>query len=438
MVSSGGGLIVLPALALRQSGAKYRAWQHPGGSVARRAHIIGGSLGGLMAGLILRRQGWRVDIHERSATALSGRGAGIVSHPMLGDALAAAGVAVEPASLGVAVERRRVLDASGDVLLDRPFPQLLTSWDRLFQLLRGAFPDEHYHHGRTFLGLAQDAAGATARFEDGSSATGDLLVGADGFRSAVRAQLLAAADPTYVGYVAWRGMVPEAEMSAAAHDAIFDSFAFCLPEGEQMLGYPVAGPNNDLRPGRRRYNFVWYRPADKAGALRDLLTDESGRTYALSIAPPLIRRDVIAAMREAAGRTLTPAFAEVVGRTEAPFFQPIFDYAAPGLAFGRVALMGDAAFVARPHVGAGVAKAGADAMALAGALAAGGDVAQALRAYEAARLPVGARIIARARELGAYMQAQQASPEERRHAAAHRTPEAVLEHTASLRFLDDG
>jgi 2-polyprenyl-6-methoxyphenol hydroxylase-like FAD-dependent oxidoreductase len=406
--------------------------------VARRAHIIGGSLGGLMAGLILRREGWRVDIHERSATPLSGRGAGIVSHAILEDALAAAGVAVEPASLGVAVERRRVLAASGEVLLDRPFPQLLTSWDRLFRLLRGAFPDDRYHHGRTFVELAQDAAGATARFEDGSSATGDLVIGADGFRSAVRAQLLAQADPTYVGYVAWRGMVSEAEMSAAAHRALFDSFAFCLPEGEQMLGYPVAGPDNDLRPGHRRYNFVWYRPADEAIALRDLLTDETGRTHALSIPPPLIRGDVIAAMREAAGRALAPAFAEVVRRTEAPFFQPIFDYAAPGLALGRVALLGDAAFVARPHVGAGVAKAGADAMALAGALTAGGDVAQALRAYEAVRLPVGARIIARARELGAYMQAQQSSAEERRHAATNRTPEAVLEHTASLRFLDDG
>jgi 2-polyprenyl-6-methoxyphenol hydroxylase-like FAD-dependent oxidoreductase len=400
-----------------------------------RAHIIGGSLGGLMAGLILRRRGWRVDIHERSATPLSGRGAGIVSHPVLLDALAEAGVAVEAASLGVAVERRRVLDSGGVVILDRPFPQLLTSWDRLFQLLRAAFPDAHYHHGRNFTGLTQDATGATARFADGPDAAGDLLIGADGFRSAVRAHLLTPAEPIYAGYVAWRGMVGEAGMSDAAHDALFASFAFCLPDGEQMLGYPVAGPGNDMRPGRRRYNFVWYRPADAAEGLRDLLTDQSGGRHDLSIPPPLIRRDVIAAMRDAAERTLAPAFAEVVRRTDAPFFQPIYDYAAPRLAFGRVALMGDAAFVARPHVGAGVAKAGADAMALAAALE-GGDVPDALARYESVRRPEGDRIIARARELGAYMQAQQASPDERRHAAANRTPDAVLEHTASLRFLD--
>jgi 2-polyprenyl-6-methoxyphenol hydroxylase-like FAD-dependent oxidoreductase len=403
--------------------------------MTRQAHIIGGSLGGLMAGLILKRRGWRVDIHERSATALSGRGAGIVSHPVLIEALAEAGVAIDRATFGVTVDRRRVLDSLGAVTLDRPFPQLLTSWDRLFQLLRGAFPDEHYHHGRTFIGLTQDATSVKAHFAGAPDAAGDLLIAADGFRSSVRGHLLPGAALTYAGYVAWRGMVAEAVMSAAAHDALFTRFAFCLPEGEQMLGYPVAGPENDMRAGHRRYNFVWYRPADAAEGLRDLLTDASGKLHEFSIPPPLIRPEVIAAMRDAAERTLAPAFAEVVRRTATPFFQPIYDYAAPELAFGRVALIGDAAFVARPHVGAGVAKAGADAMALAVALDSGADLAIALQSYDAARKSEGERIIARARELGAYMQAQQALPEERRHAEANRTPDAVLERTASLAFL---
>jgi 2-polyprenyl-6-methoxyphenol hydroxylase-like FAD-dependent oxidoreductase len=404
--------------------------------VARQAHIIGGSLGGLMAGLILRQRGWHVDIHERSATPLSGRGAGIVSHTVLLEALNAAGITVDPHSLGVAVERRRVLQADGSVILDRPFPQLLTSWDRLFQVLRAAFPENCYHYGRSFSHVSAAANGAMAHFTDGPPVAGDVLIGADGFRSSVRAALLADPDPLYAGYVAWRGMVQENDLSDSAHAALFDSFAFCLPEGEQMLGYPVAGPDNELRPGRRRYNFVWYRPADQTTGLADLLTDQSGKTHTVSIPPPLIRAEIVASMRRAAEQTLAPAFAEVVMKADQPFFQPIYDYAAPRLAFGNVALMGDAAFVARPHVGAGVAKAGADALTLADALEGEPDVETALRYYEASRLPIGHRIIARARELGAYMQAQQASPEERRNAEANRTPEAVLEHTASLHFLD--
>ena len=179
---------------------------------------------------------------------------------------------------------------------------------------------------------------------------------------------------------------------------------------------------------------MWYRPADEGSELPALLTDEHGVTHAISIPPPLIRRDAIAAMRAAAERLLAPQFRAVVRLIEEPLLQPIYDLASPRLAFGRVAIIGDAAFVARPHVGAGVSKAADDAEALAEALDADADVEAALRRFEAARLPVGQRIIERARHLGAYLQATQ-SAEEQNRAARHRIPEAVLAETAVLDFL---
>jgi len=103
------------------------------------------------------------------------------------------------------------------------------------------------------------------------------------------------------------------------------------------------------------------------------------------------------------------------------------------MAFGRVAIIGDAAFVARPHVAAGVAKAADDAAALVAALAVD-EVAPALQRFEAARLPVGQRIIERARHLGAYLQATQTA-EERARSQRHSIPEAVLAETAVLDFL---
>jgi 2-polyprenyl-6-methoxyphenol hydroxylase-like FAD-dependent oxidoreductase len=103
------------------------------------------------------------------------------------------------------------------------------------------------------------------------------------------------------------------------------------------------------------------------------------------------------------------------------------------MAFGRAAIIGDAAFVARPHVAAGVSKASDDAAALAGALD-DGAVEPALRRFEADRLPVGRRIIERARHLGAYLQASQTA-EERARAGRHSIPEAVLAETAVLDFL---
>jgi 2-polyprenyl-6-methoxyphenol hydroxylase-like FAD-dependent oxidoreductase len=240
--------------------------------------------------------------------------------------------------------------------------------------------------------------------------------------------------PLYAGYVAWRALIAEQDIPQATHKQLFSYMTFCLPPGEQCLGYPVAGPDNDLRPVHRRYNLVWYRPAEETTELQDLLTDENGVTHTISIPPPLISRAAIAAMRDAAERLIAPQLRNIVRLIAEPILQPIYDLATPSMAFGRVAILGDAAFVARPHVAAGVSKAADDAVALADALARTDDVAAALKVFEAARLPIGQRIIERARHLGAYLQAEQ-TEEERARSERHGIPDAVLAETAVLDFL---
>jgi 2-polyprenyl-6-methoxyphenol hydroxylase-like FAD-dependent oxidoreductase len=211
--------------------------------------------------------------------------------------------------------------------------------------------------------------------------------------------------------------------------------AFSLPPGEQILGYPVAGPNDDLRPGHRRYNLVWYRPAEENSELKVMLTDGAGHVHEISIPPPLVRHEVVDAMREAAAKLVPPQFQQIVRLAAQPFLQPIYDLAAPQIAFGRVAILGDAAFVARPHVAAGVIKAAEDALALAAAVDATDNIEEALRCYERKRIGVGQRIIERARHLGAYLQAERRTSAERDFAARHRTVEAVMAETAVVDFL---
>jgi 2-polyprenyl-6-methoxyphenol hydroxylase-like FAD-dependent oxidoreductase len=272
----------------------------------------------------------------------------------------------------------------------------------------------------------QDSAGVTAVFSDGQRARGDLLIGADGWSSTVRAQFLPELRHIYAGYVAWRGLVDETLLSKATHAALFQRLAFCLPPREQMLGYPVPGVGNATEPGRRRYNFVWYRPVDEEAALPRLNTDATGFRHE-AIPPHLIRPEIIDEMRREARSLLAPQFAEVVWATRNPFFQAIYDLESPRLAFGRVALLGDAAFVARPHCGMGVTKAAGDAVTLTDALEeAGDDVAAALAAYEVRRVEFGRAIVAHSRHLGAYVQAQLNTREEHEMADRYKTPEAVM------------
>lgn len=400
----------------------------------RRAVIVGGSIGGLFTGLHLLRQGWEVTIHERVPVPLSGRGAGIVTHAQLFEALDSAGLAAGD-DIGVPTPGRVVLARDGSVAARRDLPQILTSWGRMYELLGAAFPEGMYHRGQNFLRYEEDAEGVTAHFDNGDPVRCDLLIGADGFRSAVRAQFDPAAQPLYAGYVAWRGMVEESALSDRALAEMFPYFAFCLPEGEQMLGYPVAGEGNDVQPGKRRYNFVWYRPADLATELPRLLTDRNGVVNEVSIAPNMIRDEIIAEMRDAAQRLLSPQFAELVARTAQPFLQPIYDLTVDRMARGRVVLVGDAAFVGRPHCGMGVTKAAQDAAVLAEVLDQTADIPAALERFNALRCATNTHVVNHARALGAYMQAQILSAEERENAERHRSADAVMRETATADFL---
>ena len=381
-----------------------------------RILVVGGSLGGLLAANMLLRAGHDVQLLERAGGSLDGRGAGIVTHEALFEGLRRAGVVVD-SGLGVSVASRRVLAADGQVEASLDMPQVLTSWSRLYALLKAQFPAERYHGGMTVLRVEQAATGVRVHCAPALQTAAepprdevfeaDAVVASDGIRSVVRQHLLPEVAPVYAGYLAWRGVCDEAVLSRHTLSTAFAHFGFGLPSGEQFIGYPVAGPNNATAPGQRRYNFVWYRAADEHTQLRALMTDADGEHHEAGIPPHKVSWRHIAAMREAGRSLLAPQLAEILEKTAMPFLQPIYDLVSPRIAHGRVALMGDAAFVARPHVGMGVTKAAEDAMALCDALAsAPDDIPAAWRAFEAQRLGPGTAAVERGRQLGAYMQAQ--------------------------------
>ena len=373
-------------------------------------------MSGLFAAAFLRQIGWDCDVYERSTVELVGRGAGT-------------------RDLGIEVPKRFAIDRQGRIVAERPLRQILTSWDRLQRLLRETVDPARYHLGWTFERVEQNGSGVRVHFNGGRTEDADILVGGDGIRSSVRGQVAPDLQPIYAGYYIWRGAPNEADLAPRTLKEIFPYFVFYLPPRQEVITYPISGFDDDQRPGRRRYNFIWYRVADPA-TLREMNIDENGVQHEYSVPPPLIRKDLIAQMHADARDIMPDVMFDCVTKIRQPFITPIYDFTAPAIVFGRVAMIGDAAANPRPHMGFGVAKAGNDAEALAHALANHDDIDTALKAYNAERQPIGNVIVNHSRKLGTHLGVNLRTAEDRRMHELLQSDAAMLDWIAVPNFLD--
>ena len=364
-----------------------------------RILIVGGSMGGLFAAVLLRRAGFDVTIAERSQHGLEGRGAGLVAQREVFDMLREIGVE-HVAQVGVTAQERIYLDRDDSIVHRQRTPQTQLSWDVLWRTFRALVPEDRYRIDTRAVSVSHGDQGGRVQYADGREESADLVIGADGIGSIVRAFVSGPQSlPRYVGYATWRGLVPEENIPPAAAHRLFERFAFCEMPGSHILGYLVPGADGATEVGRRRYNWVWYRRYSPDELAR-VLTDSDGVQRAFSLAPGHVRADVVEAMRADAEALLPSSFAAAVAAEPRPFIHAIFDYAPDHMVKGPVALMGDAAFVARPHTAMGVAKAAGDAFALRDALTRHRNVDDALKDYAAARVPVGQSIVAYGQRLG--------------------------------------
>jgi 2,6-dihydroxypyridine 3-monooxygenase len=362
--------------------------------------VVGGSIGGLTAGLLLRDAGHDVRIFERSPAELAQRGAGIGLLPETSRYLTeCAGVDID--DISIATSHIRYLSRDNSILHEEKHNYRFSSWNTIYrQLLSCMKPNDYVLNHELTSWSDVDASEVTVTFANGNTETSDLVVFADGVNSLARATLLPGATPRYAGYVAWRGMVHETELSNDTRTLLDDAITYFVYPNSHILVYPIPGLEGETAPGQRLFNFVWYRNYSTGGQLEDLLTDISGVQREVSLPPGAVAPHHIAEMQTHAKTHLPAAIAELIVKTQQPFIQVVFDLTIDQMAFGRTCLLGDAANLGRPHAAAGTAKAADDAWALTDALARNDDLLTALREYENSQLAVGHQLIERTELIG--------------------------------------
>lgn len=364
----------------------------------QRAVVVGGSIGGLTAGLLLRDLGFSVTILERNASELDGKGGGIVLQPEMLKWFRERS-SLSPDDVSTSTQKLRFLDVDNSVLHEEKAHWSYSSWTTLYRALLSDFGRSNYVLGEVAVGFSQNEAEVTVRCVSGRTYQAQLVVFADGISSVGRRRINGDTPIEYSGYIGWRGTVPEDQLSPETMSLLGDSLSYSVNENTHICMYPIPG----LEPGTRLMNYVWYRNVPAGPEIDEMMFSTLGYSGGISVPQGLVQERYIDDMREGA-LVLAPAATELIRETAAPYIQRIVDVRSTRMAQGRVVVIGDAAFAARPHAAAGTAKAADDAWKLAEALQHVSDIKEAIAIWEPERLKVGNALVDRVIDMGSTVQ----------------------------------
>lgn len=345
----------------------------------KRIGIIGGSIAGCAAAIVLRRAGCDVTVFERSAGALRDRGHG-VSFPVEVRAELEAEGLIDARMPAQFIAERSWFTRDGDGPLGRllwrqSMHGAAHNWGMLWANLRDRLQDIDYRDGQPVTGIEPGADGVTLCLGDGRAERFDVVLGADGYQSMARAFVDPAATSHYAGYVLWRGGYPITELPEPIPDALrHQSSSVVYPGGHGvMMLIPDPHP-----PGLRVYWAVYHQPA-----------------HALSPGIGAVTGDRLSGLDDLLTDHFPSYWREIIARTErdTTLVHPVVDVRMSQYAAQRIALIGDAATVVRPHAGSGAVKAVQDALALGRLYREHRDWDTVLAAYDAERRPAGNALV---------------------------------------------
>ena len=237
--------------------------------------VVGGWIGGLTAALVLRDAGCDVRVFGASPAALAARGAGLaVLDSTLKDLVERGGLRAEDVCSSTGWIR--FLNRDGSVQHEQPHRYRFSSWNTMYRSLLGIFGTGRYELGAEVTDFDQPGRSRVRDARDRPAGRSGPARLRGRLGSIARARLQRAAQHSYSGYVAWRGTLPESEVSPATYTLLGDALTYQVLPGSHILVYPIPGLDGSVRRGERLINMVWYVNVAAGAPLHQLMTGRDG------------------------------------------------------------------------------------------------------------------------------------------------------------------
>jgi 2-polyprenyl-6-methoxyphenol hydroxylase-like FAD-dependent oxidoreductase len=319
--------------------------------------IVGASVAGLATARFLRERGAEVRVFERSRARLEARGGGIAMDPNV--------VPLVGSLRGRSVEGRIVIGASGQALWTKPVRKWMTAWSEVYGALHAHVPEAVIRRGHTVECCESLNQCAVVQFSQQPPERFDFVVGADGLGSVVRQAVAPGFEPEYAGYVAIRGHVEEKSLPARCDRlrqwADSPGLVNCYGPRTHLVAYWSPGAAGKV------LNWMWYRNVD-CRDLAGFMSDAKGQPHHWSLAPGMLPEDRRNGLLQELAEIMPAAFSAAAAATKNLYLQAIYKGLPDRMARDRLILVGDAAHVSLPHIGAGSSFAVQDAASLAEAM----------------------------------------------------------------------
>ena len=323
--------------------------------------IVGGSIAGCSAAILLSRKGHKVSVFERSRGGLVGRGGGIgTPGPVLNALIEQDIIDSDFPHLSGSTMPFIIKTAAHERLGHKPWEMPLDlktfHWGALWNNLRKRVPDDIYHGGHHVVGANTNSSQSVKlQFKEGLEVDFDLVLFADGYQSLGRKLLFPKVELSYRGYMLWRGLLPEKEMDDSAPlGSTVPRLSYTNLPGNLVV-YFVPNQDGSLEEGNRIFNWAAYIPITEA-ELPEFMVDRNGVSHSGTIPPGKMRLEEEDRLKQLMVDNLPTYYGDIIVKTHNTYVQLIYTVGFPAYYQDRICLIGDAGMVAQPFTGSGVFK----------------------------------------------------------------------------------